>query len=110
VTAEENVPNLPHTNEVIGAYVIAGARIYLYSFLDRLKENAIHCETDSVIFIQASGEPWPIATRDKLGDMQSEHKPSEFIVEFASGSQKNYAYRLITKEGEKQYVKSGVSR
>jgi len=28
VTAEENVPNLPHTNEVIGAYVTAGARIH----------------------------------------------------------------------------------
>jgi len=29
VTAEENVPNLPHTNEVIGAYVTAGATIHL---------------------------------------------------------------------------------
>ena len=57
VTAEENVPYLPHTNEVIGAYVAAGSRIHLYSFLDRLKENAIYCDTKSVIFIQPSGEP-----------------------------------------------------
>ena len=42
VTAEENVPNLPHTNEVIGAYVTAGARIHLYGFLDRLQEKAIY--------------------------------------------------------------------
>jgi len=42
VTAEENVPNLPHTNEVIGAYVTVGARIHLYSFLDRLQEKAIY--------------------------------------------------------------------
>ena len=34
--AEEDVPSLRHTNEVIGAYVTAGARIYLYRFLDRL--------------------------------------------------------------------------
>ena len=42
VSADENVANLPHTNEVIGAYVTAGARIHLYSFLDRLQENAIY--------------------------------------------------------------------
>jgi len=40
-TAEERVPNLRHTNEVIGAYVTAGARMHLYRYLDRLKENAI---------------------------------------------------------------------
>jgi len=57
VTAEENVPYLPHTNVVIGAYVTAGARIHMYSFLDRLQENAIYCDTVSVIFIQPSGEP-----------------------------------------------------
>jgi hypothetical protein len=99
VSAEENVPNLPHTNEFIGAYVAAGARIHLYSFLDRVQENAIYFDPDSVIFIQPSGEPWPIATGHKLGDMQSEQKHSEFIVEFVRWA-KNYAYRLITNEGE----------
>jgi len=34
--AEEHVRNLRYTNEVIGAYVIAGARIHLYRYLDRL--------------------------------------------------------------------------
>jgi len=33
--AEEHVPNLRHTNEVIGAYVTACARIHLYRYLDR---------------------------------------------------------------------------
>jgi len=33
--------------------------------------------------------------------MQSEHKPSEFVVEFVTGGPKNYAYRLITNELEK---------
>jgi hypothetical protein len=37
--------------------------------------------------------------------MQSELKPSEFIVELASGGQKNYGYRLITNEGEKTVCK-----
>jgi len=61
--------------------------------------------TDSVIFIQPSGEPWPIATGDKLGDMQSELKASEFIVEYVSVGPKNYTYRLITNEGEKTVCK-----
>ena len=71
ISAEERLPKLRHTNEVIGAYGTAGARIHLYVFLVRLREIAIYCDTDSVIFIQPSAEPWLIATGDKLGDMQS---------------------------------------
>jgi len=108
VNAEENVPNLPHTNEVIGAYVTAGVRIYPYSFLDRIQENAIFCDTDYVIFIQPSVEPWAIATGEKLGYMQTELNHSEFIVEFASAGPKNYEYRLIINEGEKTVCKVRV--
>jgi len=60
------VLNLFYTNEVIGAYVSAGKRIQLHGLLDRMQENAIYCDTDSVIFIQPSADPWPIATGDKL--------------------------------------------
>jgi hypothetical protein len=88
LSADEYVPNLPRTNEVIGHYVTAGARIHLYNFLDRLQENAIYCDTDSVIFIQPIGEPWPIATGERLGDMQSELKSSEFIDLFKCGGPK----------------------
>ena len=35
-SSDERVPSLRHTNEVIGAYVTAGARIHLYGFLDKL--------------------------------------------------------------------------
>jgi len=101
LSAEENVLYLTHTNEVIGAYVTAGVRIHLYIFLDRLQVNASYCDINSIIFIQPSAEAWPIATRDKLGDMQSELKPSDFIIKFASVGPKNYAYRLIKDEGEK---------
>ena len=50
--AEEDVPCLRHTNEVIGAYYTAGARIDLYRCLDRLRENVTYCVTDSLIYIQ----------------------------------------------------------
>jgi len=55
--AEQHVPSLRHTSEVIGAYVTAGARIRLYQYLDRLQENAICCGMDSVIFIPPRDEP-----------------------------------------------------
>jgi hypothetical protein len=32
--SEERVPSIRHANEVIGDFVTAGARIYLYSYLD----------------------------------------------------------------------------
>ena len=41
-SADKRVPSLRHTNEVIGAYVTAGARIYLYGFLDKQQEKAIY--------------------------------------------------------------------
>ena len=101
------MPNFRHNNEVIGAYVTAGARIHLYRFLDRLRENAIYCDTDSVIYVQPRDEPALIETGDKLGDMTSELRPSEFISEFVSGGPKNYAYRVMTgaEEVEKTICK-----
>jgi len=53
--AEEEVPSLRHTNEAIGAYVTAGARINLYRYLESLEENAIYCDTHSVIYIKPKG-------------------------------------------------------
>ena len=94
--AEEDVPNLRHTNDVIGAYVTEGARIYLYRHLHRLRENAIYCDKDFVIYVQPRDEPALIETGDKLGDMTSELRPSEFISEFVSGGPTNYAYRVMT--------------
>ena len=35
-SSDERVRSLRHTNEFIGAYVTAGARIHLYGFLDKL--------------------------------------------------------------------------
>jgi hypothetical protein len=51
-SSEVRVPSLRHPNEVIGAFVTAGARIHLYSYLDNLQDKAIYCGTDSVLCIQ----------------------------------------------------------
>jgi hypothetical protein len=88
---EEHVQSLRLTNEVIGAYITAVARIHLYRYLDRLQEKAIYCDKDSVIYVQHQ----LIETGDRLGDMTSELKPSERILEFASGGPKNYSYKVM---------------
>ena len=88
------MPNLRHTNEVFGAYFTAGARIHLYRYLDRLDERAIYCVTDCVICIQPKDEPNLIESGDKLGDMTSELRPTEYVSEFVSGVRKNYAYTV----------------
>jgi hypothetical protein len=95
--AEEPVPSLRHTNEVIGAYVTTGARIHLYRYLDKLQERAIYCDSDSVIYVQPSEGPQLFETGDRLGDMTSELKPSESTLQYVSGGPKNYSYRLTDK-------------
>jgi hypothetical protein len=82
---------------VIGSFVTAGARLHLYSYLDKLKEHALHCDTDSVIFYQNRDDVALVKTGDCLGDMMSELKPGEYISLFVSGGPKNYAYKTISR-------------
>jgi hypothetical protein len=62
-------------------------------YLDALKERAIYCDTDSVIYIQKCGQPPAVTCGDKLGDMTNELRSDEYIEEFLSGGPKNYAYK-----------------
>jgi hypothetical protein len=94
---EERIPSLRHTNDVIGSYVTAGARLRLYSYLDKLQERALYCDTDSVLYVQRDDEPPLITCGDNLGEMVSELKPCEYIQEYASGGAKNYSYRVVDK-------------
>jgi len=97
------VLSLRHTNDVIGSYVTAGASVHLYRYPDRLRENALYCDTDSVIYIQPNWDgPQLIETGDKFGDMTSELRPSLTFSEFVSGGPKHYAYRVLTGDIEKR--------
>ena len=89
----------------MGAYVTAGTRLHLYTYLDRLQQRAIYCDTDSVLFVQPSDESALVGSGDSLGAMTSELKPSEYIEEFVSGGPKNYAYRIVdSATGERKTV------
>jgi len=70
--AEGKITNLPHTNEVIGLYVRAGARINLNAYLVKLQERATYTDTESIIYIQDDAEPPLIDCGDKLGSMTNE--------------------------------------
>ena len=86
---------MPHTNEAIANFVTAGARLHLYGYLDKLKEHALYCDTDSVIFVEPRDDATLVQTDDCLGAMTSELKPEEFICEFVSGGPKTYAYKSM---------------
>ena len=109
---QEEIPNLRHTNEVLGTYVTAVARMHLCSYLDRLQERAINCDTDSVVYVQPRNGPALVETGDNLGAMTSELRPSEFMEEFVSGRPKNYDYKTVhTATGERKLsVKSEGNR
>ena len=58
-----------------------------------------------IVFVQPRDGPALIETRNNLGAMTSELKPSEFIEEFVSGGPKNYAYKTFhTMAGERKTV------
>jgi len=82
---ESRMQILRHTNDVIGSYVTAGARLHLYGYLDKLQERALYIDTDSVVFVQTRDDAELIEIGDCLGAMTSELKPNEIISEFVSG-------------------------
>jgi hypothetical protein len=69
------VPTLNYVNDVIASFVTAGARIHLYSYLDKLQDKALYCDTDSVIYVQPRDEPCLVEKGDSLGSMTSELGP-----------------------------------
>lgn len=83
------------SNVAIAAYTTSYARIELYKTLAVLQRNVLYMDTDSVIFKRVPGIDIP--TGPYLGELTSELKPSDYIVEFVSGGPKSYAYR--TKNG-----------
>jgi hypothetical protein len=91
----DSVPNLPHTNDGIGSFVTAGARIHLYGYLDRLGDRALHCDTDSVIYMQPNDRQPLDQNGDRLGAMTSELAKNEKIIEWACAGPKNSAFKSV---------------
>ena len=81
-----------------------GARLRLYSFLEKLGTRALFCDTDSVIYFASTTETSPIDCGDRPGDMTNELCPSEYIGELVSGGLKSYAYNVVKPDGSTKTV------
>ena len=91
------VPN-NRTNVFVAAFTTCWARLKLYSYLERLGDQVLYYDTDSVIY-KWRDEQIEIETGDFLGDMKDELN-GDYIMEFISGGPKNYAYRTEKKKVE----------
>ena len=89
-TEDNDLPSAK-TNIFIAAFTTCWARLKLYSYLNRLQEQVLYYDTDSVIYKWKEGQ-CRIETGDFLGEMTDE-LDGEHIVEFVSGGAKNYGYR-----------------
>lgn len=84
---DECAQDMDFINPVISAYVTAQARLYLYSFLEKLGDRVLYCDTDSIIYIHRPGD-LEIETGPYLGEMGDElesYGPGCYIDEFVCG-------------------------
>jgi hypothetical protein len=89
----------PHAfvNHAVASFVTSYARIHLYSFMEKLGENLLYADTDSVVFLTAPGKP-DLPTGACLGEMSCEiystHKKHDTIKSFVTVGPKSYGYQL----------------
>ena len=88
---EEAVVPSNKTNVFVAAFTTCHARLKLYSYLEKLGQQVLYYDTDSVIYRWKEGLP-QITPGDYLGEMKNEVE-GDHIVEFVSGGAKNYGYK-----------------
>ena len=98
--------SFPLTNVVLAAFTTAHARLKLYSYLEKLQEQVLYFDTDSVIFKYSPGMYCPPG-RDYLGDLTSELGKNEIITICCSTGPKSYAY--TTNKGNKTCKVKGIT-
>ena len=97
--SKETIPDSKTSNIFIATFTTCWARLRLYKVLEMLGERVLYYDTDSVIYVKHPNTPNP-----PTGELKSELRPSEHIMEFLSAGPKNYAY--VTNKGiEKCKVK-----
>ncbi len=90
----------PNTNAVVASYVTAHARLELYSYLEKLGERVLYCDTDSIIY-KSSPDGYEPPLSNHIGGMTDE-LGGQFIKEFISNGPKTYGYRT---SGEEEVIK-----
>ena len=100
---DDFVQSNPRTNVVIAAYTTAQARLQLYNDLDCLKDRAMYCDTDSIIY-HSTPKECKLPTGNFLGQLTNEITDGE-ITHYVSGGPKNYALKVRADTGDYSIVK-----
>ena len=82
------------TNPVLAAFTTCHGRLHLLDYMTAAGKTLLYTDTDSIFKISDPARPDldpPIG--DYLGDLTSELRPGEHIVEFASSAAKCYVYK-----------------
>ena len=85
------IRNQKNTNVIIASYETTHAILELYSYLEQLKDRALHCDTDSAIYRHIVGEYNPPLS-ECVGGMTDELGGSH-ITAYVSNGPTNYAIR-----------------
>ena len=108
--AQDFEPPSLTTNVVIAAFVTTWARLKLWALMNKLGEQVLYHDTDSVIFsFKGNSDDYNPPLGNYLGQLTNELSCKElgcvdsvcaghWIVEFVSCGPKNYAYRLNSGE------------
>ena len=78
-----------NTNVIIASYVTTHAKLELYSYLEQLKDRALYCDTDSVIYRNIVREYNPPLS--EFVDGMTDELGGSHITEYISNGPKNYA-------------------
>ena len=95
--SKEWASDCDHSNVMLAATITSAARCHLYSFMDKIPEQIIYLDTDSLIWLRKPGMP-TLTHGSYLGIMKSELPENEFIRCVVCCGAKSYAY--ITSSGE----------
>lgn len=92
------------TNIFIACFTTALARLKLYAELEKLEEQVLYYDTDSMIYSWKQDQPY-IPTGVFLGQMTDELE-GDTVVEFGSAGPKSYCY--LTASGKSECKNKGT--
>jgi hypothetical protein len=101
-----------YTNELIGALTTSYGRLQLLEILNKVGEDALYFDTDSVVYVVRENEwdsPYgPLKIGDLLGELTDElGSPETHIKLFGSSGPKCYTY--VTNKGDSVLKLKGIT-
>lgn len=96
-----------HSSVVIASFTTSYARLELYKLLEKLQNQCLYMDTDSVIFTALPGQYIPECGSfigELTNELSTKQEPEAYVTKFASCGSKNYSYEVFyPKSGLKKY-------